>query len=410
MALSQLPLQWINSLCGKPSPFFDSSGLSLPVQPAFADKTVIKNVKVWDGEKNIPNTTIVIEGRTISLTGDPSGGAVIDGKGGFLMPGLIDAHVHASIDVGLQCLANHGITTGYDLGTFNTNMSQWHDVGDRGMTSLLYSGGAACKKTSFPCVLPGYPNDGFVTDEYGASRFVKNRIADGADFLKIVISDEKEDPIPKKEFEDIIKKEAEDNGKSLITHAATYTAQKVARQVGGKFITHLPRDKTLTKADVQEMLDKKQVAIPTLIMMQNFLRILRLKPSNLLKMNYSHCKDSLTLMYQMGVPILVGTDATARMMHFAIVEYGKPIHDELKLLQDAGMSTEDILKGATSLSAKSFNLPDRGMIAPGLRADLLLLDSDPFDDITNSNRIVQVWTAGTKLQGPFGRWAKKCDI
>ena len=410
MALSQMPLQWINSLCGKPSSFFPSTEFSPPFQPTVADKTVIKNVKVWDGQKHIPNTTIVIEGKTISLTGDASGGTVYDGKGGFLLPGLIDAHVHVSTSEGLTCLVNQGITTGYDMGSYNEDMGQWRDVGDKGLTSLLYSGAAACKKQSFPGVLPCFPKNSFVVDERGASKFVSDRVAEGADYLKIVISDDEEDPIPKKQYEDIIRREAEKKGKNLVSHAAVYAAQTLARKVGGKFITHLPRDKTLTKADVQEMLDNKQVAIPTLIMEQNFLRILRLNPKNLFKMNYSHCKDSLTLMYKMGVPILVGTDATARMMHFAIVKYGEPLHTELQLLSEAGMSTEDIFKGATSLSAKHFGLHDRGEIAPGKRADLVLLDKDPFKDISNSQSIVQVWTAGTKVKGPFGKAAEKCEI
>lgn len=107
------------------------------------------------------------------------------------------------------------------------------------------------------------------------------------------------------------------------------------------------------------------------------------------------------------VPILAGTDATPLKAGPPNVPYGKTLHSELKLLQEAGLSTEEVLRAATSLPAKYFGLHDRGSIRPGKRADLVLLDANPFEDITNSDRIKAVWTAGKRLQGPFGRWAEK---
>ncbi|KAL6718618.1 hypothetical protein ACLMJK_002852 [Lecanora helva] len=405
MALSQAPLDWASHFCEGASSYFNGNKPSLATS-----KTAIQNVTIWDGEKHIDDTTVVIDDNKISLGGSTVGANIVDGNGGFLFPGFIDTHVHASSADGLTCLANYGITMAYDMGTFNENMLQWRDVGDQGLTSLLFSGGATCKNTSFPCSLPGYPPDAFVTDHDMAKAFVQNRVAQGADYIKIVISDD-DDPIPKEEYEKTIKEVADQNNRHLVSHAATYPAQKVARDVGGKFITHLPKDKTLTRQDIQEMLDKEQVAIPTLIMMQNLIRILRLDPRNLRKIKYDFSRDSVSLMYKMGVPILVGTDATARLFDILVlVPYGKTYHEELQLLQEAGMSTEDIYRGATSLPAKYFGLSNRGMIADGMRADLMLLDADPFKDIKNSDRIIGMWTSGTPLKGPFGRWAKRCKV
>lgn len=70
---------------------------------------------MWDWEKCIPNTTIVIEGQTISLTGETHGAKKIDGKGGFSMHGLIDAHVHAHSRRGLTYSARYGITTAMEM-------------------------------------------------------------------------------------------------------------------------------------------------------------------------------------------------------------------------------------------------------------------------------------------------------
>ena len=111
-----------------------------------------------------------------------------------------------------------------------------------------------------------------------------------------------------------------------------------------------------------------------------------------------HCaSDSVALMYEMGVPILAGTDA-GPLNEGAVVSWGVGLHEELGLLVDAGMSNEDVLRAATSLPAKYFNLTDRGLIKPGMRADLLLLSQDPLEDIYNSYTVVQIWTAGTAVR------------
>lgn len=145
---------------------------------------------------------------------------------------------------------------------------------------------------------------------------------------------------------------------------------------------------------MQEMLEKKQVAIPTLIMMDHTVELGRLLGQS---WQYGYCNDSVALMYQKGVPVLVGTDS-AKLLG-GLVLYGESIYKELRLLVAAGLSNEDVLRGATSLTAEIFNLTDRGVIEPGKRADLLLLSADPLDDMANSDKIVQVWTA---VKGLFG--------
>ena len=55
------------------------------------------------------------------------------------------------------------------------------------------------------------------------------------------------------------------------------------------------------------------------------------------------------------------------------------------------------MKAATSATAKAFRLTDRGRIAPGLRADLLLVEGDPTVDITATRNIVAVWKAGVEF-------------
>ncbi len=55
-------------------------------------RTAVTNVRAFDGRQLLPLGTVVIEGDRIGS--DAGGAKIIDGGGGVLLPGLIDAHVH----------------------------------------------------------------------------------------------------------------------------------------------------------------------------------------------------------------------------------------------------------------------------------------------------------------------------
>jgi imidazolonepropionase-like amidohydrolase len=93
-----------------------------------------------------------------------------------------------------------------------------------------------------------------------------------------------------------------------------------------------------------------------------------------------------------SVPILAGTD-----QHNPGTAPGASLHGELEILVEAGLKPVQALKAATSATAKAFRLTDRGRIAPGLRADLLLVEGDPTVDITATRNIVAVWKAGVEF-------------
>ena len=73
---------------------------------------------------------------------------------------------------------------------------------------------------------------------------------------------------------------------------------------------------------------------------------------------------------------------------------GASLHLELAMLVDAGLSAVQALQAATSGAAKAFGLTDRGVIAPGLRADLLLVHGNPTRDISSTRAMRQVWRGG----------------
>jgi hypothetical protein len=76
--------------------------------------------------------------------------------------------------------------------------------------------------------------------------------------------------------------------------------------------------------------------------------------------------------------------------------HGAALHRELELLVKAGLTPTEALAAATSVPAKTFRLGDRGRIAKGMRADLVLVNGDPSVDITATRAIDGVWKQGVR--------------
>lgn len=70
------------------------------------------------------------------------------------------------------------------------------------------------------------------------------------------------------------------------------------------------------------------------------------------------------------------------------------VHDSSDLVE-ADLTPIDALRAATVLPAQKFQcISDRGVIAPGKKADLVLVDGDPTKDITKTREIRYVWCNG----------------
>ena len=102
----------------------------------------------------------------------------------------------------------------------------------------------------------------------------------------------------------------------------------------------------------------------------------------------------LTLaLHKAGVPLLMGTDALAT----AGVLPGTSAHEELQELAAAGLTPYEALRTATSNVARFLGQPNEfGVVKPGARADLLLLDANPLEDISATRRV-----AGLMLRGKW---------
>src|ERR1700683_4626837 len=76
-------------------------------------KIALTNVRVFDGRRLVPGSTVVIEDALIGS--DPAAARRVDGAGRVLLPGLIDAHVHVDSPQHLAALASYGVTTALDM-------------------------------------------------------------------------------------------------------------------------------------------------------------------------------------------------------------------------------------------------------------------------------------------------------
>ena len=90
-----------------------------------------------------------------------------------------------------------------------------------------------------------------------------------------------------------------------------------------------------------------------------------------------------------GVRLVAGTDVPNPGTGTGI-----SMHAELRLLTYAGMENEEALAAATSVAADTFGVPDRGRIAEGHLADLVLVRGDLEEELSNSHDIVAVWKDG----------------
>nr|MDQ3071594.1 CIA30 family protein [Acidobacteriota bacterium] len=106
-----------------------------------------------------------------------------------------------------------------------------------------------------------------------------------------------------------------------------------------------------------------------------------------------HALDATRALHAAGVPILAGTDAPNPG-----TSHGASMHRELELLVRAGLSPVHALIAATSAPARAFGLADRGRIAAGMRADLVLVTGNPAEDILATRAIEAVWKGGVRLE------------
>jgi imidazolonepropionase-like amidohydrolase len=377
---------------------------------AMSASTAITNVRVFDGERLGEPATVVMADGVISAatsTGDVSDAGVVDGGGRTLLPGLIDTHVHADKVCQLQASASWGITTMLDMG--NKDLANLATLKQRpGLPSLKSAGNPASAPGSVFVKKMGFSVSTTVTGPDDAARFVAERVAEGSDYIKILVEDPKIPGTKALSAETVAALVAAAHRAGLMTvaHVVSAATMTTAVRAGADVVTHTSLTSDLGSEFDALLAERSVVIIPTLTMMQGVvhaiggkLMIRVLAPFvPAVRLNYRHAKSTVATFHRAGVVILAGTDSNDDLTAPCQIPHGESLHEELRRLVEAGLTPVEALQGATSLAAGVFGLTDRGVIAPGRRADLVLIDGDPTLDISVTRNVRGVWIGGSRVK------------
>ena len=356
--------------------------------------TAIVNARVFDGTRLRDWTSVRFADGIITgcATGPAArdGDEVIDAQGGTILPGLIDSHIHLVPGALAQGLT-FGVTTALDMfsqaGVMTAAKQQAGarsdvaDVRSAGIGATAPGGHPSMMYAPFPTL----------TGPEQAGQFVADRVAEGSDYLKIFGPTGAAGPraVPSLDLDTVtaLTEAAHCRGLVVVAHVSSVAGAGAVVSAGVDVVAHVPVDGELDAALAGRIAAAGIAVGPTLATSENVVgapgRPGRPTP------RYSLAEENVGRLAGAGVTILAGTDAPNPGTVF-----GASLHRELELLVRCGMTPAQALSAATAGPARVFGLTDRGHIAPGQRADLMLVSGDPLTDITATRAIERIWRAG----------------
>ena len=389
--------------------------------------TTIVNARVFDGDTARPWTSVRFSDGLITDCSNVAvareGDEVVDARGGTVFPGLIDAHVHL-VAGALQQSSTFGVTTVLDM------FSQPREVaaakGSAGnrtdVADLRSSGVGATAPGGHPSAM--YAPMPTIARPEQAEAFVAERVAAGADYLKIISGAGSRWPSLDADTVRALVVSAHNHGLIAVGHVSSVAGLDQVVAAGIDVVAHVPFDAEIDAALVERIAAARIAVGPTLATAENTLgedggaalladpRLAGLLgerahqaalgsrgngPGGRLLAPYSRAQHNVRLLAEAGVTLLAGTDAPNPGTVF-----GASLHRELELLVRAGVTPSRALAAATGEPARIFGLADRGRVAVGLRADLVLVAGDPLADITATRSIERIWRGGISVdRRPF---------
>lgn len=390
--------------------------------PAAGSTTAITNARVFDGTQVLPKATVIVTDGRIAAVGEkvtpPEGAEVIDAAGATLLPGLIDSHTHTWSAAQLERALVFGVTSELDMFTMasvaQALRQEQAKTGAPGRADLLSAGTLATAPGGHGTEY-GFPIPTLTKPEE-AEAWVAARVAEGSDYIKIV-SDDAGGLIPTLDDPTIaaVIAAAHKHGKLAVVHISTQKRALQALAAGADSLIHLFADSAPEAGFAKLAAEKKVFIIPTVTVIESTTGVASgesltkdgrlggyITPEEAaalsrgfpprLGRSLDNTFATIRQLKAAGVPILAGTDAPNPG-----TTHGASIHRELELLVKAGLTPLEALRAATSAPAEAFSLADRGRIAPGLRADLVLVQGDPTTDILATRDILRVWKLGQPL-------------
>lgn len=402
-----------------------------PPAPGF----VVRDVRLFDGERMHDAATVVMrDGRVVEAgpgVAAPGDLPVIEGRGRTLMPGLIDAHVHTWGDALAESL-NFGVTTVLDM--FSDPGP--HQVLRRTREALSPRAHADKFSAGQLATAPGGHGTQFgvsvdtLTTPAQAPAWVDARLAEGSDFIKIVYEPRTAEglgpPFPSIDRATLgaLVAATQARQRLAVVHVSRHIPAQEALEAGADGLVHVHVDRVADATLVQLARERGAFVTPALAVIAGFdptpppagqpreperlaadpavrpfltpeqRRGLTDPPrTKLVMFRLDTALASVRALHEGGVQILAGSDAPNPG-----TAHGASLHHELELLVRAGLTPIEALRAATSAPAQRFGLADRGRIAPGQRADLLLVAGDPSLDIRATRAIERIWKNGSPVE------------
>jgi imidazolonepropionase-like amidohydrolase len=389
----------------------------------------IRDVNIVDGTGGpaVPDQAVIVEGTRISWIGPVghlAGGdrlTVTEGNGRFLLPGLINCHVHLCHDgapnlfaqaqadsptaatlrgfLNLQLTLLSGVTTVRDCGAAGGVAIELSRAVENGLITgpRVLAAGRVITMTGGHGYFIGREADG--ADAVRAA--TRAEIKEGAHFIKAMATGGVLTPgvsptqtaLQPDELE-AVAREAHNSGRRAACHAIGNAGIKNAVRAGIDSIEHAYY---LDDEALDLMIDHSTYIVPTLLAGHQIVsngQAGRVPPwiteKSLASAEHHH--ESFAAAVKSGLKIAAGTDA------------GTPFNPhgdlaaELKLMVDYGLSPADAIVAATRNAAENLGLlSDTGTVEAGKRADLILVDGDPTVDISCLSRVSYVVSNGMTM-------------
>ncbi len=435
-------------------PWLSTAVTSFATAQSTSPFTAIEHVRLIDGTGKPPriDVTVILQGPLIQAIRDaapaarslPAGTRVIDAKGETMMPGLINAHGHLALVDGtrnsgdfytephvmaeLRQYEHYGVTTMLSLGLNRDLVYAIREqqeagnldgaavfVADRGIG--VPGGAPAIPHADDQLYQPRTPD--------AARRAVDEAAGRHTNFIKVWI-DDMHGKAPKMQpaiYAAVID-EAHKHGIPVAAHVYALSDAKLLVAAGVDVLAHSVRDARVDEELIRAMKKAGTYYIPTLTVDESFFAFAdhpellddpflqrATTPAELAvlrsaayrdkvqkdpdtaqhRKDFAMAKTNLKLMYAAGVRVGFGTDSGANPVRLP----GYAEHRELQLMVEAGLTPLEAIGCATATNARLLGLDHvAGTLAPGMRANFLLLDGDPAAEIGNTRRMVSIWHNG----------------
>src|SRR5918996_3633067 len=394
-------------------------------------RTLFSGAEVFDGTGAPPAAADVAveDGRIVDVGTGLDGDESVDVAGQTLLPGLFDAHVHvmiAHVDLwrlvqtpfsyrfyqaihNLQATLQIGITTVRDAGGADLGLKQAIQDGlvagprvQLSISMLSQTGGhgdgwlPSGNRVQLLPAHPGLPR-AICDGPAEVRRMVREMARAGAEVIKCATTGGVMSPRDKPEHNgfspdelDALVGEARAHGLEVMAHAQGTPGIKNALRAGIRSIEH---GIYLDDEAIELMLDKGAWLVPTLMAARGVVKAseagLAIPAESLRKaveVIEAHT-DSFRRAAAAGVKVAMGTDS-------GVTPHGDNL-EEFELMAENGMTPEQVLVATTSSAAELMGLGDElGTIEPGKRADLVVVDGDPYDFASLKSRIAAVYQDG----------------